>query len=273
MYTGTLDLGRDQFRAVSALVHRRCGINLHDGKYNLVRGRLARVLRETGLQDFDAYLRLVAADASGGELARLIDALTTNKTSFFREPQHFGLLRQRLLAELHVPGRRLRVWSAGCSSGEEPYSLAMVMDEELGSTADVRILATDISARMIAHARRGVYQEEALRAVPAASRLRHFRCVSAVPSRTYEVSRRLRSLVRFARLNLLDVWPMKGRFELICCRNVMIYFDEPTRQLLVDRFWDMLAPGGYLFAGHSESLAGLRHGLQYVQPAVYRRAA
>jgi chemotaxis protein methyltransferase CheR len=273
MNSSTLELNDAQFSTISALVHGVCGINLHAGKFGLVRTRIARVLREAGLHDIDDYLAMVSADGSGREVARLVDALTTNKTGFFREPKHFELLRQRLLAELWVPGRPLRVWSAGCSSGEEAYTLAIVLDEELGPAADVRILATDISARMLAHARRGVYTEDALQAVPAVSRLTYFRGLSAMPPRSAEVGRRLRAMVRFAQLNLVDHWPMSGPFDLICCRNVMMYFDKDTQQALVDRFWHMLAPGGYFFGGHSESFAALRHRFRYVQPAVYCRPA
>jgi chemotaxis protein methyltransferase CheR len=273
MRTGNREFGRAQFGTVRALVEPASGLHLHDGKFSLVQARLARLLREIGVADIDAYLGDVAADRSGRELARLIDVLTTNKTSFFREPKHFELLRDRLIPELYAPGRPLRVWSAGCSSGEEAYTLAMVFDMELGTDANVRILATDISARMLARARQGLYPEESLGTVPAAPRLRYFRCVRTAGARAYEVSPRLRARVRFARLNLMDDWPMRGRFDLICCRNVMIYFDRPTRQQLVDRFWSLLAPGGYFLAGHSESFAALEHGFEYVQPAVYRRPA
>ncbi|HSJ07688.1 MAG TPA: protein-glutamate O-methyltransferase CheR [Longimicrobiales bacterium] len=273
MNLSSVELTQDQFSAVSGLVYRVCGINLHEGKFGLVRARLASRLREVGLADFDTYLDRVAEDPSGRELARLVDALTTNKTGFFREPRHFDFLHQRLVPELHVPGRPLRIWSAGCSSGEEPYTLAMVLHDELGDDADVRILATDISASMIARARGAVYPEESLEPVPAMARHSHFRCTSAVRPRTYEVRAHIRSMVRFAQLNLMDAWPMAGPFDLICCRNVMIYFDQPTQQRLVDRFWDMLVPGGYFFGGHSESFAAVDHGFQYVQPAVYRKPA
>jgi len=272
MSTVTAGLNQAQFTSISELVHRVCGIHLHAGKFGLVRTRLGRVLREAGMRDVDAYLQHATRDASGFEVARLVDALTTNKTSFFREPKHFDLLRERLLSELCVPGRPLRVWSAGCSSGEEAYSLAIVLHEELGSQAAARILATDISARMLERARRGVYGEDALREVPAMSRLAYFRSVPG-PERAAEVDPRVRSMVHFAQLNLMDPWPMSGRFDLICCRNVMMYFDKATQQALVKRFWDMLVPGGYFFGGHSESFAALRHRFRYVQPAVYCRPA
>lgn len=266
-----IDLTRDQFSAVSALVHRACGLNLHEGKFGLVRARLAGRLREKGLTDFGSYLDLVNQDGSGRELQQLVDVLTTNKTGFFREPRHFDFLREHLLPALYEPGRPLRIWSAGCSSGEEPYTLAMVLHDELPPEADVRILATDISSAMLARARRGSYPQEALEPVPPAVRRIHFSADPTARPRTYEVGAHLRSMVRFAQLNLMDAWPMKGRFSLICCRNVMIYFDQPTQQRLVDRFWDMIEPGGYFFAGHSESFAAIDHGFRYIQPAVYRR--
>jgi chemotaxis protein methyltransferase CheR len=268
-----LDLSEEQFRSVSSLVYRICGINLHAGKFGLVRTRLGSRLRELGLRDIDSYLELVADDTSGGELTQLVDALTTNKTSFFREPKHFALLRERLLDELTIPGRPLRIWSAGCSSGEEAYTLAMVLLDELGDGVDARILATDISARMLTRARDGVYGEDAMDGVPGVLRQRYFRCVVPTRPRSYEVAAELRARIRFAQLNLMAPWPMRQPFDLICCRNVMIYFDKPTQQRLVDRFWDMLTPGGYFFAGHSESFAALRHGFRAVQPAVYQRPA
>jgi chemotaxis protein methyltransferase CheR len=271
MSLSTLELTQAQFSAVSGMVYRICGINLHEGKFGLVRSRLASRLREVGMKDFDSYLDLVAADASGRELESLVDALTTNKTSFFREPKHFDLLRQRVLPEVYVPGRPLRIWSAGCSSGEEPYTLAMVLNDELGA-GSARILATDISTRMLSRARQGIYGDDALAAVPAVTRQRYFRCVTPAVPRSYEVSEALRAMVRFAKLNLMAPWPMSGPFDLISCRNVMIYFDKPTQQKLVDRFWDILAPG-WFFAGHSESFAALDHGFRYVQPAVYQKPA
>jgi chemotaxis protein methyltransferase CheR len=270
MTAGTLELSSTQFHAVSQLVQRICGINLHTGKYELVRARLTAQLRELQLADVDSYLNLVASDDSGRELARLIDLLTTNKTSFFREPRHFDLLRDRVLPELYVRNQPFRAWSAGCSSGEEPYSLAMVLNEQLGSAAAIRILATDISARMLARARAGVYPAPSVADVPPLLRRTAFRAVTGAPY-SYSVSDPLRAMIRFAQLNLMGPWPMRGRFELICCRNVMIYFENATQQALVDRFWEMLVPGGYFFVGHSESFAALDHGFEYVQPAVYRR--
>jgi chemotaxis protein methyltransferase CheR len=266
----TAELTPVQFGALSALVHRTSGIHLHQGKLGLVRSRLAGRLRELGIADPDAYFARLNAFGGELEVGRLVDALTTNKTGFFREPRHFELLRQ-LLPGLRRSDRRLALWSAGCSSGEEPYSLAMTALDVLGPGADVRILATDISARMLAHARQAIYPQEALEPVPPVLRQRSFTCRHPAPPRTYAVREEVRGLVRFARLNLVGTWPMRRSFDLVWCRNVMIYFDKATQQTLVQRFWERLVPGGYLFTGHSESLAGLDHGFRYVQPAVYQR--
>lgn len=257
-------LGAPQFRALAEIAYGVAGIVLPPGKEGLVRSRLARRLRATGAESFARYVELVR-DPAAGELAEMIDALTTNKTDFFREPAHFELLA-RVAPATRGP---LRIWSAGCSTGEEPYTLAMVLHDALPDLAlrDVRVLATDVSARALAHARAGVYSAAAMRPVPAAQRRRHF----ARAADGWEVGATLRSPVTFARLNLMAPWPMRGPFQAILCRNVMIYFDRATQQRLVQRFQELLAPGGHLFVGHSESLTGLDHRLTYVQPAVYRR--
>ncbi|HEX5580706.1 MAG TPA: CheR family methyltransferase, partial [Gemmatimonadaceae bacterium] len=219
-----------------------------------------------GMSDFSSYLDFVQAEASGAELREMIDALTTNKTSFFREPQHFDFLRAKVLPALE--GRPLRIWSAGCSSGEEPYTLAMVLRDTLPARdADgSRILATDISARVLARARAATYTPEMLAELPPDLLRRHF---APAQGGAHRVADPVRRMVSFARLNLMATWPMRGPFDAILCRNVMIYFDKPTQSRLVARFHDLLAPGGHLFVGHSESLTGLEHGFGYVQPAVY----
>jgi chemotaxis protein methyltransferase CheR len=262
------ELSEAQFGEISRTVYDVAGIRLRPGKEGLVRSRLARRLRALGAGSYGEYLARVRADATGRELAEMVDALTTNKTSFFREPAHFDYLRERVLPAL--PAREpLRMWSAGCSTGEEPYSLAMVLRESLPDLArrDVRLLATDISSRVLAPARAGRYADAAVADVPPELLRRHFLRAGGA----WEVAPAVRSLVTFARLNLMAVWPMRGPFEAIFCRNVMIYFDKPTQQELVARFHALLAPGGHLFVGHAESLSGIAHGFSYVQPAVYRR--
>jgi chemotaxis protein methyltransferase CheR len=268
-----LELSPAEFEQVRELVYRISRIDLHAGKEGLVKTRLLRRLRELGLGDMRTYLRLVEADATGAEVAALVDVLTTNKTSFFREAQHFDFLRAQVLPErMAEGGGPLRYWSAGCSTGEEAYTLAMVLCEALpeASAKAARILATDISARVLAEARAGVYSAARVQEVPPALRQKYFARASA-STPEFKVAPRLQEMVRFAQLNLMDAWPMRGPFDAIFCRNVMIYFDRATQERLVQRFWELLSPDGHLFVGHSESLTALEHRFDYVQPAVYRK--
>jgi chemotaxis protein methyltransferase CheR len=270
------ELTEGQFQAISHLVKDLCGINLHDGKRELVKARLNKRLRQLGMDDFSQYLDYIATDNGQAELLAMLDALSTNLTSFFREGAHFDLLRETIVPEMvrrADKGRRMRIWSAGCSTGEEPYSIAIVLKEVLSDLAgwDVRVLATDLSSRVLEIARRGIYGQDRLRQVPGGVIATHFRCVGPREPRAYQVCDQLRRIVTFARLNLMESWPMRGPFDAIFCRNVMIYFDKPTQNRLVERFWELLAPSGVLFIGHSESLAGVRHQFKYVQPTVYRR--
>jgi chemotaxis protein methyltransferase CheR len=265
------ELSEAQFHTISQLLHRLCGITLKAGKEGLVKARLAKRLRALHLSSFEAYLAYLERDPEGQELAIMVDALTTNKTSFFREPQHFDYLRQQILPQLLARGDSMRFWSAGCSSGEEPLSLAMLLWEEIPDLdrRDVRILATDISTTVLTKARQAIYPQDVLRDVPAQLVQTYFTKVQCTPPCTYQVNEKVKALIRLAQLNLMGPWPMRGPFDVIFCRNVMIYFDKPTQQRLVQRFGDLLAPGGHLFVGHAESLAGASHRLHYVQPAIY----
>jgi chemotaxis protein methyltransferase CheR len=208
-------------------------------------------------------------DHPEGEVVAMVEAMTTNKTSFFRELQHFSYLRRQI-----VPGvrnRKIRVWSAGCSSGEEPYSIAIWLQEAIQdhNLWDMEILATDLSSSMIAQARKGVYGAKHLQDVPPLLISKYFTCIETRPVRLFEIVESVRHRVHFARLNLIEEWPMRGPFDVIFCRNVMIYFDKFVQGQLVDRFWNLLKSGGHLFVGHSESLAGSPHKFRYVQPAIY----
>lgn len=265
----------DVFGRVSDLMYRISGVNLTDGKRELVRARLSKRMRVLGWRSFSQYVDFVESDDGRAELAQMVDILTTNKTNFFRELPHFNFLREEVLPKFKGVDRPLRIWSAGCSSGEEPYSLAILIREEFGSRGnrDVRILGTDLSRRALARAREGVYDEAQMDGVPPDLRSRHFsriRKPEAGPFR-YQVRPEVRSLVSLASLNLMERWPMKGPFDVIMCRNVMIYFDRKTRERLIQRFSRLLPGGGHLMVGHSESLNGLAHDLSYVQPAVYRK--
>lgn len=256
-----------QFQAISTLVYDIAGIQLRQGKEGLVRSRLAKRLRALALPGYDAYLARVQEDAR--ELAEMIDLLTTNKTNFFRESAHFDFLRDTLAPQWAAAGKPVRIWCAGCSTGEEPYTLAMVLREAIPDVdrRDVKILATDISHRVLAQAKAGVYGEQATSEIPPELLRRHF--VKAPTGQSAGAA--LRKMITFGSLNLMGPWPMKGPFDAILCRNVMIYFDKPTQQKLVERYWGLLAPGGHLFVGHSESLSALQHRFAYVQPALYRK--
>ncbi len=268
------DLDDRLFAELSDLIHRLCGITLHEGKRELLQARLGKRMRALGLATLREYLEHVRRDDAGVEITAMLDAISTNKTSFYREADHFVYLEQVVLPRLIDRGRkRLRIWSAGCSSGEEPYTIAITSAVTLPrlSTWDVRILATDISTRVLAEAREGIYDAARVAAVPPHLRTRSFEKVGAQTDPRYQVKRELRALVTFCRLNLMVSWPMRGPVDAVFCRNVMIYFDRPTRERLVGRFWSLLERGGAFFVGHSESLTGVQHQFRYVQPAVYEK--
>ncbi len=262
----SLELSAREFGRISDTMREVAGIKLPPGKETLVKSRLSKRLRVLGLEDFDAYLRFLDEDGTGGELTEMVDALTTNKTSFFRESAHFDHVVEEVLTQGGPTG--LRLWSAGCSTGEEPYTLAMLVREHAPTRTDTRILATDISGHALRAARLGEYPPAVVEAVPEVLRKRYLERGAGGRSR---VAAELRSLVSFAHLNLMGEWPMRGPFDVIFCRNVMIYFGRDVRERLVRRFHGMLRPGGHLYVGHSESLTGLDHPFQYVRPAVYRR--
>jgi chemotaxis protein methyltransferase CheR len=266
------------FQTISRLVYETCGIHLHMGKRELVRARLAKLLRQGRFDSFADYIHHVEQDTSGQELIQLIDAISTNLTSFFRENDHFVYLQNEYLsaclARKHEQrSYRLRVWSAGCSSGEEPYTIGIVLSEVLPSDRpwDVKILATDISTRVLGIAREGVYDEQKVKSVPKLLKQRYLHRQPGSTDRMYQVSDSLKDMILFRRLNLQEPWPVKGPIDVIFCRNVMIYFDKQTQQRLIERFWEVLAPGGVLFTGHSESLTGIAHSFKYVQPTIYSK--
>lgn len=267
-----LKLTPEQFDAVSRLMYDTAGIHLPPGKEMLVQGRLGKRVRALNLSGFDEYFARLEADVTGEELSHLVDALTTNKTSFFRESDHFDHLRDEVLPRLRHRRAPFRLWSAGCSSGEEPYTLAMVLREAWTGPEllDTRILATDLSTRMLARAKQAAYTKAELSGVPDEFVRRYFEHRPDDP-RPYRVVQEVRSMVRIARLNLFDSWPMRGPFQVIFCRNVMIYFDRAKQERLIQRFWEILEPGGVLYVGHSESLSALKHEFRYIRPAVYMK--
>jgi chemotaxis protein methyltransferase CheR len=268
-------LGDAEFEFIRHVVGENAGIVLGPNKRQLVQGRLARRLRELGLPSYEAYCEHVR-QSGPEELVGLINAITTNVTAFFRENHHFEALSSYMLPEAlkrNAASRRLRIWSAGCSTGEEPYCLAMVAAETLPAATrwDLKILATDIDSDVIAAASRGVYTLDRVTSVPQ-ERLRRFFQKGAGDNDGSAIAKQeLRSMITFRTLNLLHTWPMRGPFDVIFCRNVMIYFDQATREKLVNRFGEMLAPGGYLCIGHSESIHAGTAPFKLVGKTIYRR--
>jgi chemotaxis protein methyltransferase CheR len=248
----------EDFNKIAQILHSHAGIALAEGKAALVYSRLAKRLRSLGLRSFREYCALVEDSREVDERQAMMAALTTNVTRYFREPHHFDHLRDQVLPKLidrAKRGGRIRLWSAACSNGQEPYSMAITVLAALPDAAnlDVKILATDIDPNMVAEGRAGVYREEAIMPVPVDLRRRWFK--KAGQDR-WEVADELRTLVSFRELNLIGDWPMKGKFDVIFCRNVVIYFDEPTQERIWSRFAPMLEPGGTLYIGHSERVSG-----------------
>jgi chemotaxis protein methyltransferase CheR len=274
-------LTEQDFRKISDLVYEHCGINLHAGKKELVRARLAKRLRQGNFRTFSGYMKHVLADTTGKEFSILIDSLSTNLTSFFREGRHFEFLRNKLLPSITERKRakhdfRIRAWSAGCSSGEEPYSIAITLLDAVQGQGrwDIKILATDISTSVLEVAKTGIYDKQRVEPVSPIQRQRYFLVSRTEDQKVFEVSQSLRDIVIFKYLNLMGNWPIDtrhGGLDFIFCRNVMIYFDKPTQRRLVNRFWDLLSSGGILFTGHSESLTGIEHEFRYVQPTIYAK--
>jgi chemotaxis protein methyltransferase CheR len=271
-------LGDVEFEFLRDFVYKHCGIALSEQKRQLVQGRLLRRLRALGLRDFGDYCQLLRKQPDD-ELGELASVISTNVTSFFREMHHYDLLVDELLPrwlEAKKQGGRLRIWSAGCSTGEEPYALAMVLAEALertGSKVDARILATDLSPQALEQARAGMYSIERMAGVSQERRRRWFLRGEGRYEGYASVHPRLRELVAIQPLNLLHEWPMRGPFDAIFCRNVVIYFDKPTKQRLFERYAGLLEPGGYLFLGHSESMYGLSDAFELVGRTVYRKRA
>lgn len=268
----TADLSAEQFQTISELVYQKAGIQLKSGKEALVRARLVKRLRALGLKTISEYMTLIRSERGDKEIGFMIDVMTTNKTSFFRESAHFDFLRETVLPEIRDQAR-LRFWSAACSSGEEPYTLAIVLRESISDIhrRDALILATDISRRMLNIGDQGSYTFDKVKDIQNEYLRKYFSRSKTKEGDVYRVGPELRSLVRFAYLNLMQRWPMKGPFQVIFCRNAMIYFDRSTQQELVNRFWDLLSDGGYLFVGHSEGLSAVHHQFRYVKPAVYQK--
>lgn len=273
-----VDLSNRDFERIQRAVYDHCGINLTSEKRELVRARLSKMLRHHQLSSYEEYLDQVLAEPSGAGFTIFIDRLSTNLTSFFREQRHFEYLQNslipRLLHEAAGTHRiRLRGWSAACSSGEEPYSLAMTLLEALPNAQriDLKILASDISTAVLRKASEGRYPVERLAQVPPVLQKKYFTPVRDSSGPGLLANQELRNMLLFKQLNLTKEWPITTPLDFIFCRNVLIYFDQPTRQRLITRFHRILKPGGVLFIGHSESLSSIQHKFKSVSPAIYAK--
>jgi chemotaxis protein methyltransferase CheR len=261
-----------EFEQIRRLAYDAFGLELRAGKEHLVSARLAKIIRALNFRSFQQYYDFLVKDSTGEALTAMIDALTTNHTSFFREPAHFDFLKNKILPDLKN-GESLSIWSAACSSGEEPYSIAFCLMRNLSppQMSKLRILATDISTRVLSQAEKGIYPNERLTKAML-QELRPYLLRGEENSKAYfRVRKEIRNLIEFRRLNLMHSLSHLGQFRTIFCRNVMIYFDKATQQDLVRRLTDCLEPGGHLLIGHAESLNRIEHDLQYVQPAVYQK--
>ncbi|REL38705.1 protein-glutamate O-methyltransferase CheR [Rhodohalobacter sp. SW132] len=265
-----IPLSKEDFGRVKSLLHNYSGIFLHEGKEALVRARLMKRIRKVGVSSFLEYLDYVENDETGGEFLSLVDVLTTNKTSFFREKQHFDFLNEEVIPSMK--GREFKWWSAGCSSGEEPVTMAMTLFEHREFMRDfkVKILATDLSRDVLRFAKDGIYTPEKVKDLPDYYLRKYFQNPPGGES-GFQVKEQVQNLITYGRLNLQEKWPLKGPFQVIMCRNVMIYFNRQTQMELVSKFHDLLEPGGYLFLGHSESVSGKNHGFVNIKPAVYQK--
>lgn len=270
-YDETID--EKTFKQFSDLIYGLSGIVINDKKKALLQARLIKRMRRLGLSRFKEYLQYVNTDQTGDELVALLDVISTNVTHFFREPEHFRVLGG-ILRELERKGqRRIRIWCAASSTGEEPYSLAITAHEALHNLSDVKILATDICTTVLDTARRGIYTADQVANLNQRLLSRYFTSCTTASGADWQANSSIRDLIRFSRLNLAETpYPLNGPIDVIFCRNVMIYFDNTMRAKVLDEFVRLLRPGGYLVVGHAESLAGsLAKELTATGSAVYRK--
>jgi chemotaxis protein methyltransferase CheR len=269
-----MQITQEEFRVFSEYIKANFGINLTSKKKNLVTSRLHNVIEKHGFDNFMDYLHFIENDASGEAVVELLNRITTNHTFFYREKKHFEYLKDTILPELRISEcnqRDIRIWSAGCSSGEEPYTTAMILSEFFGNEKrlwDTKILATDISTSALLKANAGIYAKSSLGHLPDIWRMKYF---MSHDRDFVKINDQLKKEIIFRRFNLMSDFKYKKKFHVIFCRNVMIYFDARTKLELINKFYDYLEPGGYLFIGHSESVDRSRSALKYIQPAIYRK--
>lgn len=268
-----VEITNEEFSRLAVYMKQHFGIHLNHEKKALAAGRLSFVLQSLNMDSFSDYMNYVAADRSGEAVRTLINKMSTNHTFFMREADHFHFFANTVLPRVtsSIKDRDLRVWSAGCSTGEEAYTLAMLIDEYLGARRtewDAKLLATDISDHVLRHAKEGIYSQEAVAPLPKRWQLSYFNRLDQ--HRTAVIDRIKREVI-YRRFNLMDAFPFRKKFHVIFCRNVMIYFDARTKAELLRKFYNSLEPGGYLFIGHSETINRAESKFHYIMPAVYRK--
>jgi len=264
------------FDRIRKLVIEHTGISLSDAKRNLVYGRLAKRLRKMEIGDFGSYIQLLESPAGEEELANFTNAITTNLTSFFRENHHFEFLKSNVLPKLlrdNAGTKKIRVWSAGCSTGEEPYSIAMAIREVIPENKDwdIRILATDLDTNVLAHAQAGVYSVERINNVSKSRMKRWFMRGKGNMQDSAKIRAELQQLISFRQLNLMKPWPIKNQFDIIFCRNVVIYFDKPTQRVLFKRYHEVLKDTGHMFIGHSETMFKVSEDFNLIGNTIYTK--
>jgi len=261
------------FHAIREFVYERSGITLGENKQALVRARIAKRMRRLNIPTYEDYMDFVRGDSSGVEIEEMLDAISTNTTHFYREAAHFDLMQQILRQWISRKMRKLRIWSAACSTGEEPYTLGIELLETSGNyPLDIKILATDLAPSVLKIAMKGEYSEEKLDPVPKLIKNKYFTKIKTPEGLLYQVRREVKDLIIFRQFNLSVIpYPLKNPLDIIFCRNVMIYFDRNVRARLVNEFYRLLRPGGYLFVGHAESINGLSRGFKCLKPSVYLR--
>lgn len=261
------------FQQLREIVYRNSGIKLNDTKVAMVSSRIAKRMRVLKIDNHSEYLHYLVKDKTGDEITKFLDVISTNVTSFFREPEHFNLL-EKVVAEAVAAGQtRIRIWCAAASTGEEPYTIAMVCRQAAADRPiDLRILATDISTKVLGEAQEGVYLPEKLKTVPRPLINKYFTQKTVAGEHLYDISDQLKKMIVFRRLNLAKPpFPMKGPLDFVFCRNVMIYFDNIVRSGLVSEIYRLLKPGGYLITGHSESLTSIENKFECLKPSVFQK--
>ena len=275
--TGLIEITDDEFALISKLIYDKVGINLTDKKKSLVKGRLNKLVKDLNFKTFKEYYNFVVNDLTGQSLINLFDKISTNHSYFFREKDHFDYLKDYILKEIVekqklLNSNQIKIWCAGCASGEEAYTIAMIINEFFGLDMpkwDVKILATDISITTLKAATEGIYIKDKVVGIPENLKTKYFKNID---SEHIQVSDSLKKMILFKRLNLMNEdFPFKGKFNMIFCRNVMIYFDKETKDKLVTRFYRYIENDGYLFIGHSESLGRETLFFKYIKPALYKR--